>query len=106
MPLQQDQAFTYDFYTYIKHRGKGFGACLKSSLLYDLQSRGVNDVFTIVEPSNHISMRVHIKLDYKPVTAVFSYRIFGWAKTFLGSKRDELRMQQWVLNTAEAINSE
>jgi len=106
IPLKQSQAFTYDFYTYKKHRGKGLGGYLKSCILFELQSRGITEVLTIIEPANEISLKIHARLDYEPVTVVFGYGIFNWTKTFLGSKKDGLLMRRWVKNVCGTNNND
>jgi len=104
IPLEKNQAFTYDFYTYKKYRGTGLGGYLKSHLLYDLYSRGITEVLSIVKPSNDISLKIHVRLDYELVTVVFGYCVFNWTTTFLGSKNDVLRMRQWIAGLSESIN--
>ncbi len=104
IPLEKNQAFTYDFYTYKKFRGSGLGGYLKKCLLHELYTRGITEVLSIVKPSNDISLRIHVRLDYDLVTVVFGYCIYSWTKTFLGSKKDILRMRQWVAGLSEASN--
>jgi GNAT superfamily N-acetyltransferase len=105
VPLERNQAFTYDFYTYKKYRGSGLGGYLKSHLLDDLHARGIDEVLSIVKPSNAISMRIHARLDYEPVMVVFGYSMFNCSKVFIGSEKDLLRMQQWMAALAEAVKA-
>lgn len=104
LPLQAGQAFTYDFYTYIKHRRQGLGGFLKAALLQDLQSKGVHEVLTIVEPGNESSLRVHMRLGYQPVTTAYGYSLFGVTRSFVGSARETVRLRQWMSALAESIH--
>lgn len=95
-PLQSGQAFTYDFYTYSKYRGKHIGRLLKMHLLHALRETGVNEVYSLVGPDNEISMKIQLRLGYEPVQMIFAYQILKWKKILYGSARDSQRMSQWA----------
>jgi len=95
-PLRQDQAFTYDFYIYNRYRGQKFGKLLKKQLLLQLLKDNVCEVFTLVEPSNEISMKVHLSLDYRPVCMVYSYRFMSWRRSFLNPSGAHDSLNKWV----------
>lgn len=95
-PLQSDQAFTYDFYTYSKYRGKHIGRLLKMHLLHALNEIGINEVYTLVRPDNEISMKIQLRLGYEPVQMIFGYQILKCKKVLYGSARDNQRMNQWT----------
>jgi RimJ/RimL family protein N-acetyltransferase len=97
LPLQSDQAFTYDFYTYSKYRGKHIGRLLKMHLLHALNEIGINEVYTLIRPHNEISMKIQLRLGYEPVQMIFGYQILKWKKVLYGSARDNQRMSQWAL---------
>lgn len=101
--LEEDQAFTYDFYTYEQHRRRGFGTRLKISLLNELAARGVREVRVIVQPGNLASLKVHLKLNYELAGIRFGYGILRWTRTFSGSTRDNRKMAQWIRAYSEQL---
>ncbi len=96
MPLSPGQVFVYDLYTYEKYRGKGLGGYMKDCLVYELQSRGLKEILSIVEPANTASVRIHVRIGSKMHALIYGFGLFNWTKTFAAPKRDEESMRQWI----------
>jgi len=94
-PLKPGQAYAYDVYTYRKYRGRGVGTMLKNLLFQTLQEEGVNEVLALVSPTNHVALRLQMRLGAQPQRMVYSYRIRSWSKTFLGPEGDR-RLTEWM----------
>ena len=94
-PLRPGQAFTYDLFTYEKHRHHGIALLLRKLLFHTLREEGIQEVFNLVSPKNHAVLRLHARLGAQPQRMVYSYRIRGWSKTFLGPEGDT-RLTEWM----------
>ena len=94
-PLAPDQAFSYDVYTYRNYRGRGVGTMLKKLLYQSMREEGAKEVLALVAPHNHASLRLQLRLGARPDRMVYSYRIRGWNKTFLGQAEDR-QLTEWM----------
>lgn len=79
LPLNDQQAFTYDFYTYKAHRKQGLGSLLKAHLLADLNTRGVCEILSIVYRKNFASLSIHLRLGYKVRHLFNGYELLDWS---------------------------
>lgn len=95
-PLNRNQAFTYDYYIYQKYRGQGMAISLKKQLIIALKSDGIDEIYTLVEPTNVPSMKIHLRLGYEPVCMVYSYRILNWRKSFTHLSGNQDSLNKWV----------
>jgi ribosomal protein S18 acetylase RimI-like enzyme len=94
-PLKPGQAYAYDVYTYRKYRGRGIGTMLKTLLFQVLREEGINEVLALVSPTNHVALRLQMRLGAQPQRMVYSYRIRSWSKTFLGPEGDR-PLTEWM----------
>lgn len=105
IPLSPGQVFIYDLYTYEEHRGQELAGHMKDYLMYELQSEGLSETLSIVEPANMASVKIHIRTGSKVRSLVHGFGLFGWTKTISGTKRDEASMRQWVEKVADSLNA-
>ncbi len=105
MPLLPGQAFVYDLYTYEQYRGEGLGSYMKECLVYELCSKGIKEMWSIVEPGNSASIRIHIRLGSKMHALVYGFGLFNWTKTFFGSRRDEESMRKWISRLSDSMGT-
>lgn len=93
--LKPGQAYSFDLFTYQKHRGRGVATMLMRLLLQFLREDGVKEVFSLVAPTNHASLRLQTRFGAEPQRMVYNYRIRGWSRTFLGPEGDP-RLTDWM----------
>jgi RimJ/RimL family protein N-acetyltransferase len=107
-PLNDDQAFTYDFYTYKARRGGGHGGLMKQLLLQELARQGVREVMALVMPHSTASLKIHLKAGYEPMCLVYGYRLLGWSRTWTGHPKDRHRLDAWIdeFRTANEVAGE
>jgi len=101
-PLARDQAFAFDLYAYRNFRCRGIGTMLKGLLYQRLREEGIREVLSLVSPDNHAAFRLQLRLGARPDRMVYTYRIRGWSKTFLGPRNDKQLnkwMQQFMLHS-------
>jgi len=96
LPLNERQAFTYDFYTYRKHRRAGYGSLLKQHMLSDLRERGIQEVFSIVYRHNYDSLRIHLRLHYDVRYLFNGYQLLSWTRYRLIPKSRLRGLPVWV----------
>jgi len=94
-PLKPGQAFSYDIYTYRKYRGQGVATMLNKLLYHALREEGIKEVLASVSLANHAALRLNLRLGAQPQHLVYSYRIRGWSKVFLGPEGDR-RLIEWM----------
>ena len=103
--LLPQQVYSYDFYTYKKQRGKGYGSILKTYFFPHLASLGKTEVFTCIEPDNKESLAVHFKYGYLPVSMVHNFRLLDWTYTIRGNRRSNRRLGKWYQHYLEQRRS-
>ena len=94
-PLKPGQAFSYDLYTYRKYRGQGVATMLNNLLYHVLREEGLKEVLALVSLANHAALRLNLRFGAQPQRLVYSYRIRGWSKAFLGPEGDT-RLAEWT----------
>jgi len=94
-PLKPGQAFSYDLYTYRKYRGQGVATMLNNLLNRALREEGIKEVLALVSLANHAALRLNLRLGAQPQRLVYSYRIRGWSKAFLGPEGDT-KLIEWM----------
>ncbi|HWR72225.1 MAG TPA: GNAT family N-acetyltransferase [Nitrospirota bacterium] len=94
-PLQPGQAFAYDLFTYRMYRGMGIATLLNNLLYHALREAGIKEILALVSTANHAALRLNLRLGAQPQRLVYSYRIRGWSKTFLGPEGDR-RLIEWM----------
>lgn len=103
LPLRSGQVFTYDLYTYLKFRNRGFGAALKRALYGALRHRGVKSAYSSVTPDRVPSIRIQIRLGAEAERVLYAFRMRQFATVFLGPKNDP-RLQSWIAKQALALD--
>jgi len=94
-PLKPGQAFSYDLFIYRKYRGQGIATLLNNLLYHVLREEDIKEVLALVSPANHAALRLNLRLGAQPQRLVYTYRIRGWSKVFLGPEGDR-RLIEWV----------
>lgn len=95
LSLSRKQAFTYDFYTYIADRNKGYGLIVKQFLLQYLAQHGVTEMLTCVHQDNHASLAVHFNINYKPIAIIYLARIMNWTMSFQSNDSELKHINEW-----------
>ena len=93
--LLHNQVFSYDFYTYKKHRNMGYGTLLKSCIFQYLFSQNIDEILTCVHPDNGASLAVHVKQGYNLKRMVFCARIMEWNVSFFSNPKETKVYQAW-----------
>jgi hypothetical protein len=101
LPLSETQAFTYDFYTYKAQRKNGYGTLLKEHLLAELNSKGIDEVFSIVYRSNYASLSIHFRLDYEVRYLFNGYQLLDRSSHILIPPDDLPRLGEWITGFRE-----
>ena len=94
-PLKPGQAFVYDLFTYQKYRGRGVATTLIKLLFHFLREEGIKEIFALVSPNNHPSLRMHMRFGAQPQRLIYNYRIRNWSKSFSGIEGDR-RLSEWM----------
>lgn len=96
LPLPARQAFSYDLYTYETYRGRGIASVYLTRLIEQLAREGVTEVRTLIAPHNTASLKVHLRLGYDAICMVYAYRVWRWRKTWYGSERCRVWIDDWI----------
>lgn len=96
LPLNEKQAFTYDFYTYKQYRKKGYGTLLKRRLLQELRANGIEEIFSIVYRHNYKSLKIHLRLNYDAGYLFNGYQLLDWTHFLLIEKSELPEMSRWI----------
>ncbi len=94
-PENEFSAYTYDFYTYSERRGSGYGALLKSSLLYDLAKQGYDMVYGCVHSDTRASLRVHKQAGYQVFGVAYMYRLMRFSFVLWANKEKTAQVTTW-----------
>ena len=92
--LEDQECFTYDFYTPRAYRGRGLGSVTKRALLSTLEQEGIGQIYSLVDPRNAPSTLVHLRLGYVPSDEVYLYRFAGNCYAFQRPVGKNVR--QWL----------
>ncbi|MCB1695069.1 MAG: GNAT family N-acetyltransferase [Pseudomonadales bacterium] len=94
--LADSQAFNYDLYTYRSHRKQGYGSILQKYVRADLYRRGIRTLVYCIEPTNHTSLKMHLRLDHHFETVVSNFFVMKLKWTVLSRPRRNERVAQWL----------
>ena len=96
LPTNEQQAFTYDFYTYKAHRKQGLGSLLKACLLADLRARGIREVLSVVYRTNFASLSIHLRMGYDVRYLFNGYQLLDWSTYRLIPAQELPALDAWL----------
>ncbi|GLX79300.1 hypothetical protein tinsulaeT_26400 [Thalassotalea insulae] len=103
--LGKGQAFTYDFYTYQQYRRKGYGAMIKRYMIADLAAKGINTIYSSVEPGNINSLNIHLRLGYQLVNAIQNFKFMDKTFSLWANEHYRQKILKWLISYQHQLNS-
>lgn len=92
--FSRDQAWIYCAYVDDRIRGRGAYQRLLGFAMSELEKRGHDRVYVIIQPWNHASVHVHRKFSSGKVGRVSVLKIFGWS--WVRTSGDLIRDKTWT----------
>jgi GNAT superfamily N-acetyltransferase len=96
LPLEPNQAFSYDFYTYRNHRNKGYGSLLKKHFYKAISEKGGSEIISCVLPNNKESRNIHLREGFSLKALPYNYRIKNWSTTLWSSEAKVNETVVWL----------
>lgn len=94
--LAEGQIYTYDFYTLVDFRERGYGSVLKNYALAERIKAGAREVYTCVHHDTFPSLIVHLRIGFELVSVAYIYRVMSFSGVLWASKAKTASINKWL----------
>ena len=94
--MNKHTAYLYDFYTFEKFRGQGYGKALKSFVFSDLYRSNFRNCCNAIHYDNLVSLKIHLNNGFELEGLAYIYRLMSLTGTTWGTTGEVNAVRSWL----------